>query len=121
MSGVWAGNADGEGRPGLVGAPDSRTNFYLTFLIYCQRLVLKPSDKCRKWIFVPKVAIELSQIVMKSNKKIQFQVSGLKQLVLIMSWFIWIETNSFVNSSCEDINAMVHKSWFVATLDGILL
>ena len=113
--GVWVGNADGEGRPGLVGVQSAAPILFNVF------------DKLPKsdWFEKPFDEMTEIEICVKSGcrataicetKKLEYvQNSGLKTApcpfhVLIN---IDISENYQVNTSCESLEHIKQKSWFV--------
>ena len=113
--GVWMGNADGEGRPGLVGV---QTAAPLLFDVFD---VLPKSD----WFSKPFDEMQEVEICALSgyraspnceNRAQKFiQVAGLKTPPCPFHVLVHLDKNEQfqVNSSCEDLNTIVHKSWFV--------
>ena len=113
--GVWVGNADGEGRPGLVGVETAAPILFDVFD------VLPNSD----WFAKPFDEMQAIEICKESghrasqnckNIKTQFiQLSGLKTKPCPYHVLIHLDkTETFqVNSSCENIDNITHKSWFV--------
>ncbi|MDG5490904.1 penicillin-binding protein 1C [Psychroserpens sp. SPM9] len=113
--GVWVGNADGEGRPGLVGVQTAAPILFDVFDI------LPHSD----WFVKPYDEMQEVNICLKSGHRASpvcddveptfIQNSGLKTEPCpyhILAHVDRTETYQ-VNSSCEDLNAIKHKSWFV--------
>lgn len=113
--GVWVGNADGEGRPGLVGVQTAAPILFDVFD------VLPKSD----WFSKPFDEMQAVEICSQSghraspnckNKEEKFiQIAGLKTAPCPYHILVHLDKNEQyqVNSSCEDLNSMVHKSWFV--------
>lgn len=113
--GVWVGNADGEGRPGLTGTTTAAPILFDVFDI------LPKSE----WFPVPYDELEEVPICSKSGyratelceeKQLQFiPKSGLKTKPC--PYHVWVHLDADeryqVNSSCQPLNQMVHKSWFV--------
>jgi penicillin-binding protein 1C len=113
--GVWVGNADGEGRPGLTGiacaAPVMFELFYL--LPYkgwfkepvnelveaqvCRQSGYKSGKNCsdRDTMKIPKTCLSAPQCPF--HKLIHLSA----------------DEKFRVNSNCEDISTMIHKAWFV--------
>lgn len=111
--GVWAGNADGEGRPGLVGVQAAAPLLFEVFeslpnttwfsppydamvqLEVCENSGTLPKSICPKdSIWAPRSGIEAS-------------TCAYHQLVHLD------ETSNYqVNSGCYPVNQMVSKSWF---------
>ncbi|GAA3644142.1 penicillin-binding protein 1C [Flavivirga jejuensis] len=113
--GVWVGNADGEGRPGLVGVQTAAPILFDVFDI------LPNSD----WFPIPFDEMQEIDICKQSGYRASqncntieqkfVQVSGLKTGSCPYHVLIHVDRNeSFqVNSSCEDLSNITHKSWFV--------
>jgi len=113
--GVWVGNADGEGRPGLIGTVAAAPILFDVFD------VLPKSD----WFAVPYDELEEVSVCTKSGyraselcetSELQFiPRSGLKTKPC--PYHIWVHLDADeryqVNSSCQPLNKMTHKSWFV--------
>ncbi|QTE24325.1 penicillin-binding protein 1C [Polaribacter cellanae] len=113
--GVWVGNADGEGRPGLVGV---KTAAPILFDIF---------DKLpnSEWFSTPFDEMTAIEICTKSGyrateiceeKKMEFvQNSGLKTAPCPYHVLINVNhsENYQVNTSCESLSNMKQKSWFV--------
>ncbi len=113
--GVWVGNADGEGRPGLIGTTSAAPILFDVFNI------LPKSD----WFPIPYDELEEVEICSKSGyraselceeKQLQFiPRSGLKTKPC--PYHIWVHLDKDerfqVNSSCQPLSQMTHKSWFV--------
>jgi penicillin-binding protein 1C len=113
--GVWVGNADGEGRPGLTGIQAAAPILFDIFSC------LKPS----KWFQQPFDEMEKTGICRLSGCRaseicepidtVWIQRSGLRSEPCYYHRLIHLdESGSFrVTSNCEDINKMKHLSWFV--------
>ncbi len=113
--GVWTGNADGEGRPGLTGI---QTAAPILFNIYS---VLKPG----KWFNAPYDDMEKIPVCRQSGSRASdicepvdamwIQKNGLRTEPCKYHRLIHLDEsgNYRVNSSCEDVSKMKHVSWFV--------
>ncbi len=113
--GVWVGNADGEGRPGLVGL---QTAAPILFDIFS---VLKPS----KWFTPPYDEMEKIKLCKQSGSRatdicepveiVWIQKNGLRTEPCKYHRLIHLDASETfrVNSNCEDVNKMKHISWFV--------
>ncbi len=113
--GVWVGNADGEGRPGLVGIQTAAPILFDIFSI------LKPG----KWFSPPYDEMEKIAICHQSGCRtteicepidtVWIQKSGLSSEPCKYHRLIHLdETGNYrVNSNCEEVNKMKHVSWFV--------
>ena len=112
--GVWVGNADGEGRPGLVGV---QTAAPILFDVFDK---LPHSD----WFNKPYDEMQQVEICTKSGYRAHssceettqdyVQLSGLKTKACPFHTLVHLdETQQHqVNSSCEPLTKIVHKSWF---------
>lgn len=113
--GVWVGNADGEGRPGLIGL---NTAAPILFDIFS---VLKPS----KWFTPPYDEMEKIKLCKQSGSRatdicepfemVWIPQNGLRTEPCKYHRLIHLDASEThrVNSNCEDVNKMKHKSWFV--------
>ncbi|MBC8052362.1 MAG: penicillin-binding protein 1C [Sphingobacteriaceae bacterium] len=113
---VWAGNADGEGRPGLTGIDAAAPVMFDIF-----RLL----PKSEGWFKVP--LGELTEIgvcaesgfrasdLCTSPKKTAMPRSGLKAAVCSYHKLVHLDRTGQwqVSSDCEQPSLMTHKSWFV--------
>ena len=113
---VWAGNADGEGRPGLTGidaaapvlfdifrllAPSPRwfevPSSEMKNIEVCSESGFKASDMCTSRKVIPLPPLSIKAPLCTFHKLIHLDQSGKYQ----------------VNSDCELSSNMIHKSWFV--------
>ena len=113
--GVWVGNADGEGRPGLVGVQAAAPILFEVFD------VLPNSD----WFAKPFDEMQEVEICLRSgyratenceNKQAEYiQISGLKTKPCPYHILVHLDKNERyqVNSSCEPLESITHKLWFV--------
>lgn len=113
--GVWVGNADGEGRPGLTGVNTAAPVMFDVF----KKL---PRGE---WLEAPLNAMEMIEICAESgfrvsqycNEKEQVlvQQSGLKTEPCPYHFLVHTTKDQLfqVNSSCEPLENMAHVSWFV--------
>lgn len=113
--GVWVGNADGEGRPGLTGIQTAAPVLFDIFSL------LKPG----KWFDIPYDEMEKVGVCRTSGCRatelcnpidtIRIQRSGLHSEPCPYHKLIHLDqTGEFrVNSNCEDVSKMQHVSWFV--------
>ncbi len=113
--GVWVGNADGEGRPGLVGI---QTAAPILFDIFS---VLKPS----KWFSPPYDEMEKVKLCKQSGcrasdiceptEMVWIQKNGLRTEPCKYHRLIHLDASGAyrVNSNCEDVAKMKHVNWFV--------
>lgn len=113
--GVWVGNADGEGRPGLTGIGVAAP---LMFRIFN----LLPSTK---WFTPPYDDMEIQSVCRLSGYKAGFYCeetdsiyiarAGVKTSLCPFHVLVHLSPDSKyrVNSKCMSVNKMVHKTWFV--------
>ena len=113
--GVWVGNADGEGRPGLVGVQTAAPILFDVFdLLPNSVWFSKPFDEMQEVDICVKSGYRASPDCDDVEQKF-IQVSGLKTAPCPYHVLVHLDRSQQyqVNSSCEEINTMVHKSWFV--------
>lgn len=113
--GVWVGNADGEGRPGLVGVQTAAPILFDVFnLLPNSKWFAKPFDELQEVEICKQSGHRASPNCNAIEQKF-IQLSGLKTKPCPYHILVHLDkTESFqVNSSCEDINTIKHKSWFV--------
>ena len=113
--GVWVGNADGEGRPGLVGVQTAAPILFDVFdLLPNSDWFSKPFDDMQEVSICKNSGYRASQNCDEVETKF-IQISGLKTKACPYHILVHLDkTETFqVNSSCEDINTIKHKSWFV--------
>ncbi len=113
--GVWVGNADGEGRPGLVGVQTAAPILFDVF------------DKLPKseWFTAPvneMVSVEVcaksgyrATEICENKKQMDISVTGLKSEPCPYHKWVHLNANQqyLVNTSCERADNIVQKSWFV--------
>lgn len=112
---VWVGNADGEGRPGLVGVQTAAPIMFDIFSLLkpgkwftppydemekvpvCKQSGCRATDICEpvSLMFIPKTGLRSEPC--KYHRMVHLDASGKYR----------------VNSNCEDVEKMQHKSWFV--------
>ena len=113
--GIWVGNADGEGRPGLVGVQAAAPILFDVFdLLPNSDWFGKPYDEMQEVDICSKSGYRASPNCDDVVKQ-YVQISGLKTSPCPYHVLVHLDRNEQyqVNSSCEDVNTMVHKSWFV--------
>ncbi|WP_396602477.1 penicillin-binding protein 1C [Algibacter sp. R77976] len=113
--GVWVGNADGEGRPGLVGVQTAAPILFDVFdLLPNSDWFAKPFDEMQEVTICKQSGHRASTNCDETEQK-YIQISGLKTKPCPYHILIHVDKNeSFqVNSSCENISNIKHKSWFV--------
>jgi penicillin-binding protein 1C len=112
---VWVGNADGEGRPGLVGVQTAAPILFDVFdLLPNSDWFTKPFDEMQEVIICKKSGHRASQNCDEVEEK-YIQLSGLKTKSCPYHILVHLDTSETfqVNSSCEDISTITTKSWFV--------
>ncbi|TGV02284.1 penicillin-binding protein 1C [Flavivirga rizhaonensis] len=113
--GVWVGNADGEGRPGLVGVQTAAPILFDVFdLLPNSNWFSKPFDEMQEINICKQSGHRTSPNCNTIEQKF-IQVSGLKTKPCPYHVLIHVDNNeSFqVNASCEDLSNIIHKPWFV--------
>ncbi len=113
--GVWVGNADGEGRPGLVGVQTAAPILFDVFdLLPNSTWFTKPYDEMQEIDICTKSGHRASSICDDVSKSF-VQLSGLKTAPCPYHKLIHLdETETYqVNVSCEDASTISHKPWFV--------
>ncbi|MEO6346936.1 MAG: penicillin-binding protein 1C, partial [Aquaticitalea sp.] len=113
--GIWVGNADGEGRPGLVGVQAAAPILFDVFdLLPNSNWFAKPYDEMQEVDICVKSGYRASPNCDEVVQKF-IQVSGLKTSPCPYHVLVHLDRSEQfqINSSCDDVNNMVHKSWFV--------
>ncbi|MFC5194327.1 penicillin-binding protein 1C [Bizionia hallyeonensis] len=113
--GVWIGNADGEGRPGLVGVQTAAPILFDVFnLLPNSDWFSKPFDEMQEVSICQQSGHRASPNCDAVEQKF-IQVSGLKTKPCPYHVLVHLDNlEQFqVNSSCESIADISHKSWFV--------
>nr|WP_111707011.1 penicillin-binding protein 1C [Lutibacter citreus] len=113
--GVWVGNADGEGRPGLVGVSTAAPILFDVFNYLPQNSWFeKPFDELVKIPICSKSGYRASEIC-EQKDSVFVQRAGLKTKPCPYHLWVHLDKNEQyqVNTSCEKLSNMVHKSWFV--------
>ncbi|GAA3572683.1 penicillin-binding protein 1C [Snuella lapsa] len=113
--GVWVGNADGEGRPGLVGIETAAPILFDVFdLLPNSEWFSKPFDEMQE-IKVCKLSGYRASQFCDTTEDTFVQTSGLKTKPCPFHKLIHLDKTEThqVNSSCESIDNITHKSWFV--------
>lgn len=113
--GVWVGNADGEGRPGLVGVQAAAPILFDVFdLLPKSDWFAKPYDEMHEIDICTKSGYRATD--MCDEKQLKFvQKSGLKTKPCPYHVLVHLDKSERfqVNSSCEDLANITHRSWFV--------
>ena len=112
--GVWVGNADGEGRPGLVGVQAAAPILFDVFdELPNSKWFTKPFDELIKIETCKQSGYRANNYCVEKDT-IFIQRNGLKTKPCPFHKLVHLdETESFqVNASCYPLNKMQHKSWF---------
>ena len=114
--GVWAGNADGEGRPGIIGLKAAAPVLFDVFNILpdAEHWFAKPeadmakAEICKESGYLASVNCEhpVLQYIPKNGNRTD--VCPFHKLIHLDK-----SEHFRVNSSCEDIDNIVTKSWFI--------
>ena len=113
--GVWVGNADGEGRPGLVGVSTAAPILFDVFdVLPRSKWFTKPFDELEKIPVCNKSGYRATEIC-EQKDSVYVQRAGLKTRPCPYHFWVHLDKNEQyqVNSSCYPIAKMKHKSWFV--------
>lgn len=113
--GVWVGNADGEGRPGLVGVQTAAPILFDVFAVLPQSDWFgKPYDEMKQVKICSKSGYRASPVCDETNNN-YIQLSGLKTKPCPYHVLAHLDTSEHyqVNSSCEPLSNIKTKSWFV--------
>jgi len=113
--GVWVGNADGEGRPGLVGVQTAAPILFDVFdALPNSDWFAKPFDEMQEVSICEKSGYRATENCEETENKF-IQISGLKTKPCPYHKLVHLDTSEQyqVNSSCEDISNIINKSWFV--------
>jgi len=112
--GVWVGNADGEGRPGLVGVQSAAPILFDVFNeLPKSEWFTKPFDELVKIPVCSKSGYRAGDYCEKKDS-VFVQRTGLKTKSCTYHYYIHLDetgTNQ-VNASCYPLNKMKHKKWF---------
>jgi penicillin-binding protein 1C len=113
--GVWAGNADGEGRPGLTGiATAAPVMFELFNLLPCKNWFNEPVDElveapvCRRSGY--RAGIYCDEV---DTIKIPYTCKAVPSCPYHQLVHLSPDGRYRVNSNCEEVSKMLHKTWFV--------
>jgi len=113
--GIWVGNADGEGRPGLTGISTAAPILFNVFNILPKSSWFKkPFDELVEISICRKSGHRASEICVEKDT-VFVQRAGLKTKPCPYHIWVHLDKNEEyqVNSSCESLPSMVHKSWFI--------
>jgi penicillin-binding protein 1C len=113
--GVWVGNADGEGRPGLVGIQTAAPVLFDIFdKLPKTKWFTTPFDELIKVPICTKSGYRISNNCEKADT-IFVSKSGLKTKSCIYHKTIHLDQNEEfqVNTSCYPLTKIKHKKWFI--------
>jgi penicillin-binding protein 1C len=113
--GVWVGNADGEGRPGLVGVQAAAPILFDVFdVLPNSDWFATPFDEMQH-VSICKLSGYRASPNCDNTKATYIQQSGVKTKPCPFHQLIHLDKSEHfqVNSSCEDLSNITHKSWFV--------
>lgn len=113
--GVWVGNADGEGRPGIIGVQSAAPIMFDVFKLF----------NTSNWFSEPADDMIPLEICAKSGYRVGpncneidtvwLQKSAVKSEICPYHKIIHLNKNKAyrVNSSCEEASEIIHEPWFV--------
>ena len=113
--GVWAGNADGEGRPGLVGVRSAAPVLFDVFkTLHQSQWFEQPFDAMQEIAVCSKSGYKASEYCDKTAKQ-WIPLVGTRTKKCPYHQLIHLNNSGTfrVNSSCESVANMQQKSWFV--------
>ena len=113
--GVWVGNADGEGRPGLVGVQTAAPILFDIFdILPKSEWFTKPYDEMLEVSICKKSGYRASSVCDVTEMK-YIQVSGKKTRPCPFHKLVHLDVSEKfqVNSSCETISNIKNIPWFV--------
>ncbi len=113
--GVWVGNADGEGRPGLVGVQAAAPLLFDVFdKLPRSDWFAKPFDEMQNISICSQSGYRAAPDCTTTQQNF-VPTSGLKTKACPYHTLIHLDpTETYqVNTSCEDLSKITHKPWFV--------
>jgi penicillin-binding protein 1C len=113
--GIWVGNADGEGRPGLVGVQTAAPILFDVFdLLPKSNWFAKPYDEMLEVSICKKSGYRASTICDDTEMR-YIQASGKKTQACPFHKLVHLDSSEQyqVNSSCEAISNITNKAWFI--------
>ncbi|WP_299525338.1 penicillin-binding protein 1C [Winogradskyella sp.] len=113
--GVWVGNADGEGRPGLVGVQTAAPILFDVFeLLPKSNWFAKPYDEMLEASICKKSGFRASSICDETEMR-YIQISGQKTEPCPFHQLLHLDASEQfqVNSSCENVSSINNRPWFV--------
>ncbi|WP_282031153.1 penicillin-binding protein 1C [Winogradskyella eximia] len=113
--GVWVGNADGEGRPGLVGVQTAAPILFDVFDVLPKSdWFAQPYDEMLEVTICKKSGYRASSICDDTEMR-YIQTSGQKTEPCPFHKLVHLDVSEMyqVNSSCEAVSNIKNKSWFI--------
>lgn len=113
--GVWVGNADGEGRPGLVGVQTAAPLLFDVFdLLPKSNWFSKPFDEMQEITICKRSGYRASPNCNEVEEQF-VQLSGLKTKPCPFHVLVHLDASQTyqVNTSCEEPSKIINTSWFV--------
>ena len=113
--GVWVGNADGEGRPGLVGVQTAAPILFDVFdVLPKSNWFTKPYDEMLEVSICKKSGYRAS-VICDAVEERYIQISGQKTEPCPYHTLLHLDTSEQfqVNSSCESVSNITNKPWFI--------
>ena len=113
--GVWVGNADGEGRPGLTGTRVAAPILFKVFKQLPHNNWFQKPDWDLTTVTVCKQSGYLASEICTNTKEISISKNGLKTMTCPYHQIIKLnkEKKFRVNSNCYSVNEMQLESWFI--------
>lgn len=113
--GVWVGNADGEGRPGLVGVQTAAPVLFDIFsLLQPGKWFLPPYDEMEKVNICTQSGCRATELC-EPISYTYIPKTGLRSEPCKYHRIVHLDASSTyrVNSNCEAVDKMQHRNWFV--------
>lgn len=113
--GVWVGNADGEGRPGLVGGKAAAPLMFQVFeQLESDRFAEVPTSETQLFT-ICQASGQKANPYCKNTEEVSLPITVENTAACAYHQLLHLDrTEKYqVNSSCYDVNQIVHKSWFV--------
>ncbi|MBI4945813.1 MAG: transglycosylase domain-containing protein [Bacteroidetes bacterium] len=113
--GVWVGNANGEGRPNLTGVGTAAPILFEIFGVLGKQDWFKMPQDAMQQIEVCKESGYRALPICEHKEKQWVQSAGLKTAPCPYHRLVHLDATGRwrVNSDCEEVSNMIHKSWFV--------
>jgi penicillin-binding protein 1C len=113
--GVWVGNADGEGRPGLIGLQTAAPVLFDIFsLLKPTKWFTPPYDEMERIIVCRQSGCRATEICSPADT-VYVQQKGLRSAPCKYHRLVHLDPtgNYRVTSNCESVDNMKHQGWFV--------